>query len=128
MDIQGFRDYCLAKQGVTESLPFDNNTLVLKVMGKIFTLAKIEEFQSINLKCDPEMAIKLRERYNAVLPGFHMNKKHWNTVRLGSDVPPEMLLKLLDHSYEMVVKNLPKKQEKKKVLFSAKIGYLSPLR
>jgi len=108
MDIQGFRDYCLAKQGVTESLPFDNNTLVLKVMGKIFTLAKIEEFQSINLKCDPEMAIKLRERYNAVLPGFHMNKKHWNTVVINQDVADMLLNQWIDDSYGLVVKSLPK--------------------
>ncbi|MEQ8240520.1 MAG: MmcQ/YjbR family DNA-binding protein [Cyclobacteriaceae bacterium] len=108
MDIEEFRDYCLAKQGVTESLPFDNNTLVFKVMSKMFALAKIEEFQSINLKCDPETANKLREQFDAVLPGYHMNKRHWNTVMVNQDADDLLLKQWIDDSYKLVVKGLPK--------------------
>ena len=108
MDIESFRDYCLAKPGVTEGIPFDSVTLVFKVMGKIFALTNINDFQSVNLKCDPEYAIELRERYQAVNPGYHMNKKHWNTVMNNKDVSDEFLLKMIDQSYDLVVVSLPK--------------------
>ena len=80
IDIETYRNYCISKKGVTEEFPFDNETLVFKVSGKMFALAVISHFNSINLKCDPEEAIDLRERYEAVLPGYHMNKQHWNTI------------------------------------------------
>lgn len=110
MNISDFREYCLAKKGVTESFPFDNKTLVFKV-GKMFALADIELFASLNLKCDPERAIDLRETYQGVHPGYHMNKTHWNTVSLGKDVPQKLILELIDHSYELVVNSLTKKQK-----------------
>ena len=109
MNIEEFRDYCLSKYAVTESFPFDNNALVFKVGGKMFALAGVENFVSTNLKCDPEKAIDLRETYNGIKPGFHMNKKHWNTVTVESDVPNKLLLDLIDHSYDLVFKSLPKR-------------------
>ena len=109
MDIESFREYCISKKGVTESLPFDQSTLVFKVMGKMFALANIDQFESTNLKCDPEYAEELRDKYNGVLPGYHMNKKHWNTIRIESDVHDKLLSELIDHSYDLVVQGLPKK-------------------
>jgi len=90
-------------------LPFDEDTLVFKVMGKVFALTSLSEASSVNLKCDPEYASDLRERYFSVKPGYHMNKKHWNTVDLHGDVDRTLLLSLIDHSYEQVVKGLPRK-------------------
>lgn len=110
MNISDFREYCLAKSGVTESFPFDSKTLVFKV-GKMFALTDIELFESINLKCDPERAVDLRETYQGVIPGYHMNKAHWNTVSLQSDVPEGLILELIDHSYELVCNSLTKKQK-----------------
>ena len=109
MNIDDFRDYCLDKKGVTESFPFDKKTLVFKV-GKMFALTDVEGFQSINLKCDPERAVELRETYQGVIPGYHMNKTHWNTVSVNSDVPEKLILELINHSYELVAKSLTKKQ------------------
>ncbi|MBL4862279.1 MAG: MmcQ/YjbR family DNA-binding protein [Crocinitomicaceae bacterium] len=109
MDIEAFRDYCLAKNGVTEGFPFNASTLVFKVGGKMFALTGLEEFVSVNLKCDPERAIDLREKYDGVKPGWHMNKKHWNTVSVHSDIPDVLLQELIDHSYELVCKSLPKR-------------------
>jgi predicted DNA-binding protein (MmcQ/YjbR family) len=109
MDIESYRDYCLAKPGVTEGFPFDSRTLVFKVMGKMFALTDVDEFQSVNLKCDPEYAIELRETYQAVKPGYHMSKKHWNTVSNNMDVPDQLLLEMIDQSYDLVVKSLTKK-------------------
>lgn len=109
MNIEEFRDYCIAKPGVTEEFPFGPDTLVFKVMGKVFALTDVEEFNGINLKCDPEKAVELREKYEAVQPGYHMNKKHWNTVSVHSNVPDKLLREWIDHSYELVVKSLPKK-------------------
>ena len=80
MHLEQFRQYCLSLSATEETLPFDEDTLVFKVAGKMFALANMTVFESINLKCDPEQAIELRERYAAVLPGYHMNKQHWNTV------------------------------------------------
>ena len=109
MDIEFFRDYCLKKKGVTEELPFDESTLVFKVLGKMFALCNLDNFESTNLKCGPDYSEELREQYNGVTPGYHMNKKHWNTVYFEDDVEDKLLLSLIDHSYEMVVKGLPKK-------------------
>lgn len=109
MDIEFFRNYCIQKKGVTEELPFDNNTLVFKVMGKMFALTGIDNFESINLKCDPEEAIKLREQYNSVLPGYHMNKKHWNTIIVNDDMDDKTIIHWINHSYDKVVSGLPAK-------------------
>lgn len=109
MNIEDFRSYCLSKEFVTESFPFDDKTLVFKVGGKMFALTGIENFVSANLKCDPEWSVELRETYFGIKPGFHMSKKHWNTVTVDSDVPYQLLTQLVDHSYELVYKSLTKK-------------------
>ena len=109
MILEEIRTYCLKKQGVTESFPFDVTTLVFKVGGKMFALMDIDNFDSINLKCDPEKAIELRERFSGILPGYHMSKKHWNTVMVNDDVSRELILELVDHSYQLIVESLPKK-------------------
>lgn len=109
MNIENFRNYCLQKAGVTEEFPFGGNTLVFKVYGKMFALTDIDLFTSINLKCDPEEAVTLREQYPAVVPGYHMNKKHWNTVMMDNTVPDTLLKSWIDHSYELVFNSLPKK-------------------
>ncbi|UPL51057.1 MmcQ/YjbR family DNA-binding protein [Hymenobacter sublimis] len=110
MNIEDFRDYCLLKAGVTEETPFGPETLVFKVGGKVFALTDIETFASINLKCDPERAQELREQHDYVLPGFHMNKKHWNTVLVGTGISGRQLRELIDHSYDLVRASLPRKQ------------------
>lgn len=110
MDIVSFREYCIAKPGVTESFPFDNQTLVFKVMGKMFALCDVDLFTSVNLKCDPELAVELREKYeDKVLPGYHMSKKHWNTVVMDGTIPDTKVRHWINHSYELVVAGLPKK-------------------
>lgn len=109
MNIEEYRAYCMAKSAVTETTPFDENTLVFKVHNKMFALTGMEKFTSINLKCDPEYAIQLREENAGVQPGFHMNKTHWNTVLTDGSVSDELLLELIDHSYELVVKGLRRK-------------------
>jgi|WetSurMetagenome_2_1015567.scaffolds.fasta_scaffold322191_1 predicted DNA-binding protein (MmcQ/YjbR family) len=111
MNIEEFRTYCLSRPGVTESLPFGPDTLVYKVLGKIFALAPLDDDFSINLKCDPELAVELRERYNCVQPGYHMNKKMWNTIYMDGSISDKMLCEWIDHSYNEVVKNLPLKQQ-----------------
>jgi len=111
MNIEEYSDYCLSKPGVTEGFPFDENTLVFKVMGKMFALADVEDFVSINLKCDPELSVELREEYDAVNPGYHMNKNHWNTVEVNSDAPDKKIYEWIDMSYNLVVKSLTKKQK-----------------
>ncbi len=108
MNIETFRIYCLSKKGVTEEFPFDHDTLVFKVMGKIFALADVDRFESINLKCDPELVLTLREHYPAVQPGYHMNKKHWNTVLMDGSVSDNLLTEWIDHSYDQVVSGLTK--------------------
>ena len=108
MNIEDFRDYCLLKPGVTEGTPFGPETLVLKVGGKMFALTDIDTFGSINLKCDPEWAAELREAHDYVLPGYHMNKQHWNTVLIGTGAPEGQLRELIDHSYDLVRASLPK--------------------
>jgi len=109
MDIEFFRSYCLSKQGATEDTPFDESTLCFKVGGKIFALTDIDTFESVNLKCDPERAVELRELHLGIIPGYHMNKKHWNTVRLNAGVSDRMVLELVDHSYDLIINSLPKK-------------------
>ncbi|MGD1846435.1 MAG: MmcQ/YjbR family DNA-binding protein [Salibacteraceae bacterium] len=109
MNIEEFRDYCLRKPGTTEGFPFDNQTLVLKVMGKMFALTGLEytDFR-MNLKCDPERALELREQHPCVIPGYHMSKKHWNTVIVDGSVSNDTLREWIDHSYDMVVASLKK--------------------
>ncbi|MVT10152.1 MmcQ/YjbR family DNA-binding protein [Chitinophaga tropicalis] len=109
MNIEQFREYCLSLPGVTEEFPFGEEILVYKVMGKLFTLTHVDVFESINLKCDPEIAVELRERYDGVKPGYHMNKKHWNTVEIYSNIPDRLLYQWIKDSYDLVVKSLPKK-------------------
>ena len=113
MKIQSYYDYCLAKKGVTEHFPFDEDTLVFKVGGKMFALSSLKGWEdntpSINLKCDPEKALELRAEYEGVNPGYHMSKVHWNTVAVNSDVPQKLLLQLIDHSYELIFNSLTKK-------------------
>ena len=109
MNIEQIREYCLKKKGVTEEFPFDEETLVFKVAGKIFLLASLESVPlQINLKCDPEKAIELREEYEAVQPGYHMNKTHWNTITLDRTVPANKILEWIDHSYNLVMSGLKK--------------------
>ncbi|WP_299079174.1 MmcQ/YjbR family DNA-binding protein [uncultured Paraglaciecola sp.] len=110
MNVEEFRDYCLSKKGVTEGLPFDEHTLVFKVMGKMFALTGLERLPAqVNLKCDPDYAIELREEHDgAIIPGYHMSKVHWNTVML-DNVPPKLVMKLIDHSYNLVVSKFTKK-------------------
>jgi predicted DNA-binding protein (MmcQ/YjbR family) len=109
MNIEAYRIYCLNKKGVTEEFPFDETTLVFKVMGKMFALTDLESEFSINLKCDPEKAIELREKYSAVKPGYHMSKKHWNTVTVDGSVTDDLIYDWIDDSYDLVIKKLPKK-------------------
>jgi len=110
MNVEEFRNYCLSKKGVTEEFPFDEVTLVFKVMGKMFALTGLEQIPpKANLKCDPERAIELREMYPEITPGYHMNKKHWNTVNISGNLPTNLLQELIDHSYELVVSGLTKK-------------------
>ena len=109
MHVEAFRSYCLQKKGVTESFPFDANTLVFKVMDKMFALCGLERIpHEINLKCDPDRSVELRATYDGLISGaFHMNKLHWNSVRL-EGLPPKLIYELIDHSYTLVVKGLPK--------------------
>ncbi len=111
MNIEQFREYCISKKGVTESFPFDEKTLVFKVMGKMFALTGLDKIPAqANLKCDPERAISLREEYDGlIIPGYHMSKVHWNTVELERSVPDSLIIELIDHSYTLVVKSLTKK-------------------
>lgn len=109
MNIEEYRDYCIRKPGVTEGFPFDESTLVFKVMGKMFALTDVDRFESINLKCDPERAIQLRESNPGIVPGYHMNKQHWNTVLMDGSVSDKLAYELIDHSYDLVVQSLPKK-------------------
>ena len=112
MHVESFRSHCLNKKGVTEEFPFGENTLVYKVMGKMFALAGIEHFESVNLKVDPEKGVELRERYTAVQPGYHMNKKHWNTVIVDGSIPLSIIKEMIDNSYRLVVLSLPKADRK----------------
>jgi predicted DNA-binding protein (MmcQ/YjbR family) len=109
MDLESFREYCLSKPGAAEGAPFGPDVLVFKVNGKMFALAALDEVPArANLKCDPDLALELRDQYEQVRPGYHMNKKHWNTVELDTGIPDLELRKMIDHSYDLVVKSLPK--------------------
>ena len=111
MNIEEIRTYCLSKKGTDEGFPFDETTLVIKVGGKIFILLNLSGSPSMNLKCEPLWAIDLRETYPAIIPGYHMNKKHWNTVILDSSISVRLLKKMIDHSYDLVLTSLPVKQQ-----------------
>lgn len=113
MNIEDFSLYCTRKAGVTEHFPFDADTLVFKVGGKMFALTSLKGWEegkpSVNLKCDPDRAGELRAEYEGILPGYHMHKAHWNTVVINSDVPRALLLELINHSYDLIVSSLPAK-------------------
>jgi predicted DNA-binding protein (MmcQ/YjbR family) len=111
LDLESFRERCLSKKGVTEEFPFGEDTIVFKVMGKMFTLADVVEFSGINVKVDPEKGIELRERYDAITPAFHMNKKHWITAVTNGMLPEKLLMQLIDDSYLLVVNGLTKSQK-----------------
>lgn len=112
-NIEQIRNHCLKKKGVTEEFPFDEETLVFKVVGKIFLLASLEAIPlQINLKCDPETASELREEYGSVLPGYHMNKKHWNTIILDGTIPSSHIIEWIDDSYSLVLAGLKKSERK----------------
>jgi predicted DNA-binding protein (MmcQ/YjbR family) len=110
MDVESIREYCLAKQDVEEGFPFGETTLVFKVSGAIFLLIGLDNpVLQFNVKCDPEQAIEWREQYDAVQPGYHMNKRHWNTVVVNGTIPARVLRQMIDDSYKLVVQKLPKK-------------------
>lgn len=114
MNIETLREYCLSKKGATEDFPFGETTLVFKVMNKMFLLVSLDASPlQFNAKCDPDKAIELREQYDAVQPGYHMNKKHWNTVIIDGSVPQKLLREMIDDSYELIVQSLPKKEREK---------------
>ena len=108
MNIEEIRAYCLSLAGVTEDFPFEETTLVFKVGDKIFALINLEDPSWINLKCDPELAITLREEYSSISPGYHMNKKHWNTIHLDGSFSSKLLMEWIDHSYWLVRNSLTK--------------------
>lgn len=109
MNVEDVRQICLARSGVTEGFPFDEDTLVIKVGGKVFALLSLDREPAVNLKCDPERAIDLRERYSEIIPGYHMNKKHWNTVSLTGSLSDQLITELIGHSYDLVYAALPGK-------------------
>lgn len=109
MNIEELREYCLQKPGTTEGLPFGEDTLVFKVGEKIFLLTSLSASSRFNVKCDPEKAIELREEFDEVRPGFHMNKKHWNTVHMDGRLTIKQLHTMIDHSYDLILNSLPKK-------------------
>lgn len=113
MDIQQFFEYCLSKKGVTEHFPFNEDTLVLKVGSKMFLLTSLSSWENgnpqVNLKSDPDTAQELRAEYDGIQPGYHMSKKHWNTISINQDVADALVKELIDHSYELVFSSLPNK-------------------
>jgi len=113
MDLAQLREYCLSKRRATEGIPFGPDVLVFKVGGKMFALAALDEVPTtVNLKCEPDLALDLRDRYEQVRPGYHMNKKHWNTVEIDTGIPDAELRKMIDHSYDLVTKSLRKSRAK----------------
>jgi predicted DNA-binding protein (MmcQ/YjbR family) len=113
MDLAQFREYCLSKSCATESTPFGPDVLVFKISDKMFALAALDEVPiTANLKCDPDLALELRDRYEQVTPGYHMNKRHWNTVEIEGGIPDTELRKMIDHSYDLVAKGLPRPRAK----------------
>jgi predicted DNA-binding protein (MmcQ/YjbR family) len=109
MNIEAYREYCLRKPHTTEDFPFDENVLVFRIGGKIYSLCDVNSFESANLKCDPERAVELRERYEGIVPGYHMNKVHWNTVSMNGSVPDSIIRELVDQSYDLIKASLSKK-------------------
>jgi len=113
MNLESYYEYCLAKKGVTAHFPFDEDTLVFKVGGKMFALTSLSQWEkgkpSVNLKCDPERAEELRAEYDAIQPGFHMSKTHWNTIAINESVSDALVKELINHSYDLVFKSLTKK-------------------
>ena len=112
MFIDEYREYCLSKPETSEGFPFDEKVLVFKVAGKMFALTDVDEFESVNLKCEPDRAIELREQYSSIIPGYHMSKKHWNTIIMDGSLSDEFVKELIDHSYDLVVASLPAKTRK----------------
>lgn len=109
MNAESFRDHCLSKPSATEGTPFGPDNIVFKVYGKMFALLALDDVPTaVNLKCDPDLALELRDRYEQVAPGYHMNKKHWNTVVLDGVIPDGEVRKMIDHSYELVLASVPK--------------------
>ena len=129
MNLDYFYDYCLSKKGVTEHFPFDEDTLVFKVAGKMFCLASLKDWENgnptVNLKCDPDEALALRDIFPAILPGYHMNKKHWNTLDLTGDLPQSEVFKQIDHSYALIVKKLPKAVKQRLRIQHESLAWLS---
>ncbi len=111
MDIEQLREYCLSLKGTTEGFPFDETTLVFKVMGKMYALTDLESDLFVNLKCDPDRAIELRERYSCVEPGYHMSKVHWNTIRIDGTVSDDQVKNWIDDSYDLIVSKLTRTQK-----------------
>lgn len=113
MNLETYYEFCLSKKGVTEHFPFDEETLVLKVGGKMFALSSLTQWEkekpSVNLKCNPDKAQELRAQYDGIQPGWHMSKIHWNTITINQDVPDNLVKELINHSYDLVFKSLPKK-------------------
>lgn len=112
MNIEELRDYCLSMKGAEEKMPFDNKTLVFSVKGKMFCATDVEDYELINLKCNPEEAILLREKYEDVIPGYYMNKKHWNSIKTNGSISDTLLEEWIRNSYNLVVATLPKKVQK----------------
>lgn len=116
MNLESFRLYCLSKQGATEDMPFDETTLVFRIASRIFTITDVERIPfRANLKCDPERAIDLRERFDCITPGYHMNKKHWNSIEPEGNLEDDFFKELIDHSYDLIYNKL-KKVDKQKIL------------
>ncbi len=112
MNVEEIRDYCLSLKGAEEGFPFGDDTLVVKAGGKIFALINLGSPPSVNLKCDPVKAIEIRESHPSVIPGYHMNKNHWNTLILDGSLPKDLIISLIDHSYDLVFNSLPEKLRK----------------
>jgi predicted DNA-binding protein (MmcQ/YjbR family) len=118
VNVQAFCEYCLSKPGARETTPFGPDNLVFKVGGKMFALAALDEVPpAANLKCDPDLALELRDRYDQIRPGYHMNKRHWNTVTLNGEIPESEIRRLIDHSYELVLQTLPRNRRDKLATF-----------
>lgn len=109
MNIEALRDFCLSLPGTEEKMPFDNRTLVFTVRNKMFCLTDVEDYEMINIKCDPEEVVSMREQYPEVIPGYHMNKKHWNSVRMTGKIPDHLIRTWIQRSYDLVVRGLPKR-------------------
>jgi len=109
MNVESLREYCLSKKNVTESFPFGDDTLVFKTDGKIFALANLEGDLTLNLKCDPALSLELRDRHTSVTAGYHMNKKHWNTILIDGTIPDKEILDWIDHSYSLVSARVTRK-------------------